>query len=390
MEAWFFTELPYPHVPMDEITSMRVNIPNRYFDPKIGAELYNRYLDEYMYADEMGLNFMVNEHHQTATCLDACGPLTAAILARQTKNGRIVILGNPVANLRDPVRAAEEMAMIDCISHGRLDAGFVRGVPYELFGSNCNPAETTERMWEAIDLCVKAWTTHDGPFNFEGRFIHKRHVNIWPRPYQQPHPPIWCTGGGDTVHACEVIRRGYTYAMFLTPYDKIRAVFDACRTYCVDNGLPPPPPDKFAYLPLVYVSDNEADAADGAQELTWYLTSGKSEPQFNNPPGYVPVKYNILALKGAFERRTAEIRRRGLDYQIEQGVIIAGTPDQVVKQIETLYERVGGFGQLLMMMQAGFLSHERTMRSIKLFSEEVYPRIRHLGAVESAAAKIAS
>ena len=83
------------------------------------------------------------------------------------------------------------MAMIDNISHGRLECGFVRGVPYELFASNAHPTETKERLWESIDLIIRAWTSHDGPFNYEGRWTHKRQVNVWPRPYQQPHPPIW-------------------------------------------------------------------------------------------------------------------------------------------------------------------------------------------------------
>ena len=115
MRAWHFTEMPYPHIPpFDELKNTRVTIPNRLFDPKIGADLYNRYLDEHCIADELGLDIMLNEHHSSASCIDSCVPLPAAILARQTKNARILILGNPVANRGEPVRIAEEMAMIDC------------------------------------------------------------------------------------------------------------------------------------------------------------------------------------------------------------------------------------------------------------------------------------
>ena len=142
MQAWHFTEMPYPYLPpLEEVSTMWVTLPSSIFDPKIGADLYARYLDEYVIADELGFNLMVNEHHQTATCLNAAVPLTAAILARQTKRGRICVLGNPVANRGDPIRIAEEMAMIDCISRGRLDAGFVRGVPYEIFAANTNPTQ---------------------------------------------------------------------------------------------------------------------------------------------------------------------------------------------------------------------------------------------------------
>src|SRR6201991_1343638 len=134
MFAWHFTEMPYPYLPdLDTLSSMRVNLPSSHFDPKIGSDLYNRYLDEHLLADDLGLNIMLNEHHQTATCLDAAAPLMAAILARQTKNARICILGNPIANRGDPIRIAEEMAVIDNISPGRLDVGIWRGVPYEIF-----------------------------------------------------------------------------------------------------------------------------------------------------------------------------------------------------------------------------------------------------------------
>ena len=161
---------------------------------------------------------MLNEHHQTATCVDPAAPLVLAALARLTKKARLLILGNPVANRRQPVRVAEEMAMVDMLSKGRLECGFVRGVPYEVLPANSNPVRMNERQWEAMDLIVKAWTSHDGPFSHEGRFFHHRNINIWPRPYQQPHPPIWVsttTPGG----AARVGARGYVQATFLTGFD---------------------------------------------------------------------------------------------------------------------------------------------------------------------------
>jgi alkanesulfonate monooxygenase SsuD/methylene tetrahydromethanopterin reductase-like flavin-dependent oxidoreductase (luciferase family) len=376
MEAWHFTEMPYPHLPpLDNVPSIRVTIPSKYFDPKIGADLYNRYLDEHMIADELGLHIMLNEHHQTATCLDAAAPLSAAILARQTKKARICILGNPIANRGDPIRIAEEMAMIDCISRGRLDCGFVRGVPYEIFAANTNPTQTVERLWEGVDLVVKAWTTHEGPFNFEGRFWHKRAVNVWPRPYQQPHPQIWITGSSDKVGIAKVAERGYVFATFLQPHDKVKEMFDVYRANYVEHGLPNG--GGTAFMPLVYTSDSEEDAEKGAKELTWYMTA-KTEPQFRNPPGYVPVAFNVKAMQGTFSGRTDAVRALGMEHQREMGVIMYGTPDSVVEQIKRFYERVGGFDHLLMMQQAGFLSHERTVRSMTLFAKEVYPRIKDL------------
>ena len=120
------------------------------------------------------MEIMLNEHHQTATCVDPAAPLVLAALARLTKKARLLILGNPIANRRQPVRVAEEMAMVDVLSRGRLEAGFVRGVPYEVLPANSNPVRMNERQWEALDLIIKAWTTHDGPFSHEGRFFHYR------------------------------------------------------------------------------------------------------------------------------------------------------------------------------------------------------------------------
>ena len=74
---------------------------------------------------------MLNEHHQTPTCVDPAAPIVLGALARLTNKARLLILGNPVANRRQPVRVAEEMALVDILSQGRVECGFVRGVPYE-------------------------------------------------------------------------------------------------------------------------------------------------------------------------------------------------------------------------------------------------------------------
>ncbi|MCH2505619.1 MAG: LLM class flavin-dependent oxidoreductase, partial [Dehalococcoidia bacterium] len=189
MKTWFFTENAYPNLPDDDAyESIRVNLPNSNFDPELGADLFNMYLDIWGAADEMGLEIMLNEHHQTATCVLSAAPIALGILARETKKARLLILGNPIVNRQHPIRVAEEMAYIDVLSRGRVDCGFGRGVPYEIAPANAYPYRGSERLWEAHDLIMKAWTTHDGPFNFEGRWVHARQVHIWPPPDQHPHP----------------------------------------------------------------------------------------------------------------------------------------------------------------------------------------------------------
>ena len=191
MRIWYFTEQSY-HPAWAEVKGpLRINIPSSIMPKDVVAGLLNRYLDEYMLADEMGLDLMINEHHQSLTCMSSINIVTMSILARQTKKARLLSLGVPMGNRQDPLRVAEELAMVDNISGGRVEFGFVKGTPWELYMSNSNPAGMMDRFWEAHDLIIKTMTTHDGPFSWEGEYYNYRNVNIWPRAMQEPHPPVW-------------------------------------------------------------------------------------------------------------------------------------------------------------------------------------------------------
>jgi len=377
MRAWHFSETAYHLLPPAETyDSIRVSLPNKHYDPRIGADLYHRYLDEWLIAEDFGLELMLNEHHQTATCVDPAAPLMLAVLARQTTKARLLILGNPIANRRQPVRVAEEMAMIDVLSRGRLEAGFVRGVPYEIAPANSNPVRMNEREWEALDMILKAWTSHDGPVSFEGRFFHSRQINIWPRPWQEPHPPVWISttspGGAARVGA-----RGYVQATFLTGFDGTRRIFDAYRDAWRQAGRGDDVPrDRLAYAALVYTGETEAAAHAGAEKLLWYVTSNKVPPHFAGPPGYLPTDAAVRMLRGAEHPLSAFAKSASVEGAIQAGIMMAGTPDQVLAQIRRMYDHVGGFGHLLLMGQAGFLEHEETVQGIRLFANEVYPALR--------------
>ena len=379
MKTWFFTEDAYPNLPDDDTyESVRVNLPNKHFDPVLGAELYNMYLDIWCAADEMGLEIMLNEHHQTATCVLPAAPITLGVLARETKKARLLILGNPIVNRKQPIRVAEEMAYIDVLSRGRLDCGFVRGVPYEIAPANAYPYRGSEKLWEAHDLIMKAWTHHDGPFNFEGRWCHARQVNIWPRPYQQPHPPVWVTMGS-AGSAAQVAQRKHIGAVFLAGYPGIRRLFDGYREGFLQAHGEEAPLDRLAYAAIVCVGENEKEAENGTEKLLWYIRSNKVAPQFNNPPGYHPPEVAANIIRGP---RPGEPDRRDprLETQKARGNVFSGTPDQVFQQIKNFWEYSGGFGHLLMMGQAGFMTYEETLKSMKLFTEEVYPRLKELTA----------
>lgn len=376
MKTWFFTEDAYPYLPDPEhYDSIRVDLPSRFYDPEKGAELYSLYLDLWCYAEECGLDIMLNEHHQTATCVVPAAPVMLGALSRLTKKSRLLILGNPIVNRTQPVRVAEEMAMIDVMSNGRLECGFVRGVPYEASAANISAFRGSEKLWEAHDLILKAWTTHDGPFNFEGRWFHHRQVNVWPRPLQQPHPPVWITvgSGPSTV---PVAGHKHVGAVFLAGYGGIRKIFDAYRAAYLAAHQVAAPLDRLAYCALIYVADTPALAREGAQKLMWYMHSNKVATQYQNPPGYHPPAISAQMLRGNASKRNEAT----LDDQIARGNVFAGTPDQVYQQIKSFWEYSGGFGHLLMMGQAGFLTPEETKRSMYLFGQEVFPRLKALNA----------
>jgi alkanesulfonate monooxygenase SsuD/methylene tetrahydromethanopterin reductase-like flavin-dependent oxidoreductase (luciferase family) len=156
MRVYQFTEQPYFPAWFSHDGSLRVNLPNARQDPKIAADLLHRYYDEWLLADELGLDIMVNEHHATATCMSCTAIVALSVLARQTSRARLLVLGYPIGHRPDPLRCAEELATIDVLSRGRLDMGFVKGVPYEFPVSNQNAVGVMERFWEAHDFIIKA------------------------------------------------------------------------------------------------------------------------------------------------------------------------------------------------------------------------------------------
>ena len=378
LKTWFFTEDCYPDLPeQSSYDSIRVDLPNKYCDPENASRLYNQYLDIWCAADEMGLEIMLNEHHQTATCMVPAAPIMLGILARQTQKSRLLILGNPLPNRNQPVRVAEEMALVDVISKGRVECGFVRSVPYEAAAANIMPYRGSDRMWEAHDLILKAWTTHDGPFNFEGEWYHHRQVNIWPRPYQQPHPPVWITTGS-AASTLPVAQHKHVGAIFLAGYSRVRPIFDAYRENYLKLHGEHAPLDRLAYCGLIYVGDDEKKAAEGANKMMWYMQANKVADHWKNPPGYHPPVVSANVLRGAHVSGSGAAYSTDLTEHMRRGNVFAGTPDQVYEQIKAFWEYSGGFGHMLMMGQAGHMTEQETLRSMHLYNSEVYPRLKEL------------
>ena len=200
VEAYWFSEQPYRYVGDEDLEkhdSGRLGFPNTYFDPHKAHTLYNEYHEQYAYAEEVGFDgIMTNEHHSSYWCMKPAANLDAAVISKVTKRVKIAILGN-VISVNDPVRMAEEIAMLDCYSGGRIISGFVRGTAVETIHAGLDPTENRERFEEAHDLIIKCWTT-PGPFRYEGQYYHYRMVNPWVLPMQKPYPDIWFPGTGSS------------------------------------------------------------------------------------------------------------------------------------------------------------------------------------------------
>jgi alkanesulfonate monooxygenase SsuD/methylene tetrahydromethanopterin reductase-like flavin-dependent oxidoreductase (luciferase family) len=216
MKLMWFHLMPYTELPDDfreKHPSVWVDIHSTLFDPRRAHHMYNDFMDELEFAAECGFDAVcVNEHHSNGYGLMPSPNLIASSLARRTTDTAICVMGNSLALYNPPTRVAEEFAMIDCISGGRLIAGFPVGTPMDTcFAYGQNPSMLRERYLEAHDLVMKAWQEKD-TFAFNGRFNQQRYVNIWPRPVQKPHPPVWIPGGGSVETWQWCAKMDYVYA----------------------------------------------------------------------------------------------------------------------------------------------------------------------------------
>ncbi|HVV32068.1 MAG TPA: LLM class flavin-dependent oxidoreductase [Vitreimonas sp.] len=377
MRFWHFCEQSM-HTAWAEIDGpTKVTVPNKYCDPKLAHEYYNRYLDEWMIADELGYDIMVNEHHASANCMSSSCTLTLAILARQTKNARLVALGIPIANRTDPYRVAEEIAMIDVISGGRLEVGLVKASPFELVLSNQNPTRIMDRFWEGHDFVVKALTHVGAPFSWEGEFYQYRNVNVWPRPLQQPLPPMWMTCSSEK-NARIAARLGYVCATFFNG-PKTKQLFDSYKDEYQKVHGKPAPADRLGYLAISVCGHNDAQVEERYNKVKVYLDAQPRTPKgWINPPGYESVELNAGALKSGKKGRINFGLPENPTRQdmADGGIFFAGTPDQLYQQYINFQKKTGGYGQVLMLGQAGYLDHAEAVDSMTLFAKEVAPRLR--------------
>ena len=381
MHLMYFTEQPMSTYPEDEglkVGATALMFSNKFFDPVAGSRLYNEYLEHYRLAEQAGFDgIMLNEHHNAPFCMQAKCNVFASILAATTKRVKLVLLGNPLPLAEDPLRLAEELAMIDMVSKGRLVSGFVRGGGQEQLSVGANPAYNRERFEEAHQVIVKAWT-EQGPFRWEGNHYHHRVVNPWAVPLQTPHPRVWIPGVVSKETIVWAAKKRYPYIALSTgiePTKKIWELYDqVARETGYESG-----PEYRGYLQQIHVAETEEKALANAKQFRWMQGefTGLAHPVWSSPSGYFTPSYRTAFVEYAVGRR-ANPRASEFDEQIRDGRIIAGTPKTVMPRLRRLLEEtrpsILGFWA-----SDGFVSDQDTKACIRLLGQDVLPQLRDIG-----------
>jgi len=381
MKFFFFHLMPYADLDLnytEKYESAWVTLPNTYYDRAKGARLYQRYLDELIYADRLGFDGVgINEHHQNAYGLMPVPAVIAGALARNVK-GKIAVLGRALPLVNNPLVIAEEFAMIDQITEGRLIAGFVRGIGGEYHSWGANPAESHERFLEAHDLIIRAWT-EPGPFAFESKHYDFEYVNLWPRTFQEPHPPVWIPsqGSAETIRWAAKLR--YTYLQTYSPISAVRRCLEMYKAEAEKNGYVATP-EQLGWMAPIYVAETDEQAREEARpHIEAFANKFMRKPaEMKLPPGYV----SLSSFKTLMKTKSAQTVDRTMEELIDSGTFICGSP-QTVREILLARAEEMGHGNQLCLMQFGTLPEDLTRKNMELFAGSVMPFLRDRIAVSA-------
>src|SRR5712664_3063575 len=343
MHVMYFTEQPMSAYPADiglEVGHTALMFSNKYFDPVAGSRLYNEYLEQYIYAEEQGVEgFMLAEN---------------------------------------PVRLAEELAMIDMISKGRLVSGFVRGGGQEQLANGVNPAFNRERFEEAHDLVVAAWTWQ-GPFRWEGTHYQHRVGNPWAVPLQKPYPRVWIPGVLSKETIIWAAKQRYPYIALNTSIEATKNIWKIYDQVAAETGYTAGPENR-GYLQQVHVSDSEEKAEKNARQFLWMQGefTGLSHPVWSAPAGYFSPEHRRQFVEFAVGRAESPRGRPTFDQQVADGRVFFGTPKTVIPKLRRVLEETrpsiyGIWGN------DGSVSNEDARTCIRLLGQEVMPAMREIG-----------
>ncbi len=392
MKLMWFHLMPYTELPenfCETHDSVWVDVDPKLFDPRRAHHMYNDFMGELEYAAEVGFDAVcVNEHHANVYGMMPSPNLIAASLARNTRDAALCVLGNSIALYNPPLRVAEEMAMIDCISGGRVIAGFPVGSPQDTcFAYGQNPSMLRARYYEAVDFIIRAWTA-DEAFPYDGRFNKMRYVNCWPRPIQEPHPPIWIPGGGSVETWRYCAEQDYVYC-FLSYFgykmarEQMHGYWREMRRLGKD-----PNPYRAGFLQFVAVADTHQEALELYREPAEYFYGRclHVDPRWVVPPGYMTeatIRARVQSQMQLAARVSAgggpSIKQNAGDWRgiIDNGCVLIGDPDEVADKLREIAIDLG-VGHLMLLMQFGNMSKELTKYNTRVFAERVMPQIKHL------------
>ncbi len=336
-------------------------VPSSAYDPDAGAEAYRSMIERLEYVEELGFDWVsVSEHHYSPRILTPAPIVSAAFIAARLKKITIALLG-PIVPHSNPVRVAEELAMVDTMAHGRLVVGLLRGTTNEALTYDLNPAEARERTDEGMELLLKAWTEPQ-PFGWQGRHFKYRTVSIWPRPLQQPHPPTYALG--TSRESCAFAARhhlgcGVSYG----PFEVVAKSTRYYREQCARHGWQPAP-EQIIYRANMLLAETDEEA----HEL---LQKQPKQAPFAMRAGVRDAIMTLDSRNIAGEARAPNV----------SGVLpttFIGSPDTVVEQVRRCRAEVGAGVLDLSLHPPGSSDVEALMRALELFGKKVLPRIRDI------------
>jgi alkanesulfonate monooxygenase SsuD/methylene tetrahydromethanopterin reductase-like flavin-dependent oxidoreductase (luciferase family) len=387
MKVSLFEQVPYRYLPegFEDRHSSVVTAPYDVVDPPRMTESLNSAYAELMHGARAGFDgICVTEHGQSAYDISPNPNLLAAAVAYATRaedlDVAITVLGRSLGKTREPLKIAEEYALLDCVSGGRLIAGFPVGLSYDANLNAGLPAvETRERYREHRDLILMGWTD-PRPFPCNGRFEKYGQVNIWPRPVQQPHPPVWVPGSGSPGTIRDILASDYAFVYLSWDGPRLagRQVFDRYWDLAEEMGRDRNP-YRLAFLQVVAVAetDERAEREYAAHLVSHYRSGvGAIPATANSVPGYTEPAAIEAMLRAAGQpgmlRRMKTVTYAEL---VGNQVAIVGSPATVADQIEA-FVREFRIGNLMVMLQNGSMPRDLTEKNISLFAAEVLPRLR--------------
>ena len=384
MQVWLFNIMMWPHAEGRDLFPF----PGQYYDRALGHAFYKEHLQLYQRADEWGYDgICFAEHHFGPNSLSPSPNVMAAAVASRTSHAKLVLLGNCLPLHGHPVRVAEEIAMLDNLSDGRVVAGFIRGGFLEYYAYGVDITEGRARFEEAWELIMRAWT-EDQPFEWRGQYYNYDAVSILPRPLQQPHPPVLMAA--HTPDSLEwTARHRVALAASFGPTEILAQTFQYYRDYAQRECGWTPGPEHCMVSRQVYVAETNARAREEVEEhaLTFYREipvlktyDGRLEAmrQANRtvrsashyqkdaaPPAAAADKSPTAPVAGEF---TFERFQR-------EGYSIIGDPDYVIAEMRRQQE-ILGVGTFRTYIPFGTMPVAQAQKSVELFAREVLPHVR--------------